>query len=265
MMKLAAHILKKVALLLIMQSVLVAQDGNYHKFALSLGLSDMHLRDDHASPLYFRSQGFNSRLQYSYSGNNFQQFIELSYSYNHLKSNNSNFSTDNWCGKIKYAYLIPVNDFKLIGRPCRFFIGSSICTFLNIADYHYLNEELLAIKSWYANHSINAEFYIMHTINENNIFSAEFTIPLIGNISRPDYSPSMYYNYKTNSYKVKLFGTTKFFPDNLFINTNLLYKKTISNRINLLINYDFFYTTYSRPKEFDLYSNSFLVGIQINI
>ncbi len=233
----------------------VAQETN--SIGIYFGLTDFHLRDDHASPVFFRGIGITPSIQYLYKGESVIQSVELSYYYDYLGSININFNTDNWRGKVKYSYLHFITNFN---NQIKLFIGASISSFLSLSDYRYIDDNL-AIKSWYWNHSLNAELELIYSFNQKEYISAQFSLPTISNISRPKYSPSENYSYSTNSYKVNMFGEMVYFPNNFFISTILVYQKLISARFGLQIEYEFYYSLYNKPKEVAMYMNNISAGL----
>ena len=235
-----------------------AQERNYA--GINLGLSDFHLRDDHASPLFFRGIGFTPSIQFMYIGESTIHSVELQYIYDYLGSINENFNTNNYRGKVKYSFLHHINDFIISNNQLSLFIGASLSSFLSLSDYRYIDDNL-AIKSWYWNHSLNVEIELLYRFNQKKFISAQLSLPAISNISRPKYSPSENYSYSTNSYKVDVFGKMTFFPKNFFVASTLIYHTPISEVFVLHLEYEFFYSLYNKPKEVDMYMNNVLAGL----
>ncbi len=136
----------------------------------------------------------------------------------------------------------------------------SVSSFFTISDYRYIDDNL-AIKSWYWNHSLNADLALIYSLDQEKYFSAKFSLPLISNISRPKYSPSENYSYSTNSYTVNVFGKMEYFPNNFFINIILTYHTPISDRFSLQLDYEYFYSLYDKSKEVDMFMNNFRAGL----
>jgi len=235
-----------------------AQEGNY--VGINFGLSDFHLKDDHASPLIFRGIGITPSIQFMYKGEAAIHSVELSYYYDYLGSINTNFNTNNWRGKVKYSYLHFIIDFIEPNNQLALFIGASLSSFLSLSDYRYIDDNL-AIESWYWNHSINVELELIYSFNPKEYITAQCGVPAISNISRPEYSPSNNYSYSSNRYIVTTFDKMMYFPDNFFINTILTYHTPISRMFSLQIEYEFFYSLYNKPKEVSMYMNNARAGL----
>jgi hypothetical protein len=246
---------------LIFCSRLPAQTETGHNISLLFGISDFHLRDDHASPLFFSSTGINPSLRYIFNGLTFSHSVELSYFQDYLKSNVPNFNSDNWRGKIKYAYLISLTEWKISDQKLRLSAGPSVSSYLSLSDYRI--GEGLAIKSWYWHHSINLELKTMYIINDRNSWTARILFPLVSNISRPAYSPSEDYNYSTNQFKIKSVGKMVYFPANFFLNLILTWHTTISAGFGFQLDYEFFYSSYDKPKDVKMFMNNLRAGVSL--
>ncbi len=249
---------KLLFLLILFFSNSFAQERNH--IGIHFGLTDFHLKDDHASPLFFRGIGITPSIQFMYKGESAIHSFELSYYSDYLGSINSIFNTNNWRGKVKYSYLHYLTDLIKPDNQLELFIGASLSSFFSLSDYRYINDNL-AIKSWYWNHSLNIELALIYSFNQKEYISARLSSPVVSNISRPKYSPSENYSYSTNIYKVDLFDKMVFFPNNFFINTILAYHTPISQSFGLQIEYEFFYSLYNKPKEVSMYMNNVRAGL----
>lgn len=253
-----------ISLCLLLTGYSLGQHEGRNFLGVNFGISNFHIRDDHASPLFFRGTGIAPSLQYFYKSDTERHSVELSYLYGYLSSNNSNFNTDNWRGEIKYSYVHSISGLNIFNKGVEFFLGVSASSFLSLSDYHFIDDQHLAIKSWYWHHSVNAEILMECALRKSEFVSIQFSLPLISNISRPNYSPSKNYSYETNTYKVDVFGETEIVPNNLFLNTVLTYQTPVGENINLQFEYEFYYSLYSKPKEIAMYMNNIRAGLFFN-
>lgn len=249
-------------LCIILPETIEAQEGNTNFLSLSFGASDFHIRDDHASPLFFRSIGIAPSIQYLHKTENEVHALECSYYYDYLSSDQPNFNTDNWRGSAKYTYARSVSEFSALGNSVNVYVGASVSSFLSLSQYRH-NGDNLAITSWYWHHSLNAELCITYTMQNNDFAALQVSIPVVGNIARPEYSPSKNYSYKENEYEIQGFGETVLFPVNMSVNVSLSYRVSLSETFSLLGSYEFFYAGYAKPKEVDMYMNNFRAGLCI--
>lgn len=257
--------LSVIVLHLLFHGCSLAQETKNNFLGANFGISNYHIRDDHASPLFFRGTGIAPSLQYLYKSETEQHAVKLSYLYGYLGSNNSNFNTDNWRAEVKYSYVHSITSITLFTKNVGLFLGVSASTFLSLSDYHFIDDQHLAIKSWYWNNSVNVEFLMECALRKSEFISLQLSLPVISNISRPDYSPSKNYSYATNTYIIDAFGEMEIFPKNIFLNAVLTYQKPIGESINLQIEYEFYYSLYNKPKEIAMYMNNIRAGLFFNL
>ncbi len=245
-------------------SPLVAQEASLDYVGGAFGGSDFHLRDDHASPLIFSAWGGTPALQYIHAGEGNRQYAEASYCFALIAAPPENFRTDNWRGRIRYAYLVSAAEFGPGDRPFRLFVGGSLNSFLSRSNYYYfikpLNGYTTAIDSWYWSTSIDAAVHLEYGIAEREFVSLQCFVPLIGNVSRPAYSPSLDYSYTENTFRMKMFGRTEFFPKNLSCDVLLSIQFPVVWRFNAGASYELYYASYDLPREVKMYMNNLRVG-----
>jgi len=257
--------LSTIGLCLLIPGYSFAQHEGKNFLGVNFGISNFHIRDDHASPLSFRGTGIAPSLQYLCKNETDRHAVKLSYLYGYLGSNNSNFNTDNWRAEVKYSYVHSISGLNIFHKGGKFFLGISASSFLSLSDYHFIDDLHLAIKSWYWHHSVNAELLMECALRKSEFVSLQLSVPMISNISRPNYSPSKNYSYTTNTYKVDVFGKTEIVPNNFFLNTVLTYQTPIGESINLQIEYEFYYSLYNEPKEIIMYMNNIRAGLFLNL
>ena len=184
----------------------VAQQTTLDYIGAAFGGSDFHTRDDHASPMIFSAWGIAPTLQFIHAGEQTRQYFEASYYSAVLSTAQDNFRTDNWRGRGRYAYLLSVGEFADTDRLLRLFLGGSLNSFLSRSHYYFfirpLNGYASSIDSWYWSHSLDAALSLEYGIAEREFFSLQCYVPLLSNVSRPQYSPSGDYSYTENVWKI---------------------------------------------------------------
>jgi len=255
------HVLTKLLLLVIIPISLWPQN-----FAgAGFGGSDFHILDEHASALIFSSIGVAPTVQFIHIGEQGISNLELSYYNNYLSTSQSNFNTESWRARIQYSYLIEVASPEIIGKAVNLYIGGSVGTFFSRGDYYYYykpdNGNAFADVSWIWSHSINLSAGAYYNLSKREFISAQVDIPLLSNVSRPEYSASGDYNYSQNTWKIKMFGTTEFFPKNFSLYFRLNYQHPLIGNFNMLLGYDFYYSFYNKPSDIRMYMNNFRGGL----
>lgn len=243
----------------------VAQQTTWDYIGAAFGGSDFHTRDDHASPMIFSAWGIAPTLQFIHAGEQSRQYFEASYYSAVLSTAQDNFRTDNWRGRGRYAYLLSVGEFADTDRPLRLFLGGSLNSFLSRSHYYFfirpLNGYASSIDSWYWSHSLDAALSLEYGIAEREFFSLQCYVPLLSNVSRPQYSPSGDYSYTENVWKMKMFGRTQFFPKNVSLDLLLAFQVPLIWRFNFQASYEFFFASYDLPRELKMYMNNVRGGV----
>ena len=224
------------------------------------GGSDIHARDDHASPLFFGGWGIAPALQFLHAGEGNRQYVEASYSSAVLSSDPEYFRTENRRGRVRYAYTVPAAGVRAGGRPLLLFLGGSVTSFLSRSDYYYYIRPLAgystAIDSWYWSTSVDAAVRAEYGLGEREFLSLQCFFPLVSNVSRPQYSPSLVYSYTENTFKMRMFGRTEVFPKNLSCDLLLDFQIPLFWRFNAGATWEFYYASYDLPRELRMYMNS---------
>jgi hypothetical protein len=258
----AKYVFRKLSLLLIIPFFSL-HSQTY--LGAGFGGTDFHISDLHSSPLIFGSIGIAPAVQFIQKGEKGIHNFELSYYNNYLPSSNSNFNTDSWRGRIQYSYVHLVSTSEIMNRTFNIYVGGSACTFFSKDVYYYyykpVDANAIANVSWIWSHSIDLSAEADYNISEREFISAQIDMPLISNISRPEYSPSQDYNYTENAYKIKMFGTTEIFPNYFAMNLRLDYQRPLFWNFNMQVSYEFYYSFYNKPSEIKMYMNNFRGGL----
>lgn len=245
-------------------SFLSAQADERNYIGGSFGGSDFHIKDDHASPFIFSSIGITPSIHYLYKGETNIHFAEVSYYYDYLGTSNDSFHDDNHRGRIRYSYLHSITNFAIFNKKIDFFLGGSIGTFLCHSDYVHLwihPNNARTIESWYWHNSFDITALLEYNFEEREFFFVQLFIPIVSNISRPTYSSSGDFNYTDNDWKFKMFGKTKFFPENFSINVLMTYQRPLFWSFNLQFDYEFYYSFYNEPQDVKMYMNNLRAGL----
>lgn len=224
------------------------------------GGSDLRVRDDHASPLFFGAWGIAPALQFLHAGEGNRQYVEASYSSAVLSADPEYFRTENWRGRFRYAYVAGAADIRIADRPLLLFLGGSVTSFLSRSDYYYYIRPLsgysTSIDSWYWSSSVDVAIRVEYCVAEREFVSLQCFVPLVSNVSRPQYSPSGDYSYTENTFKMRMFGRTVVFPKNLSCDILLDFQIPLFWRFNAGAGWEFTYASYDLPREMRMYMNT---------
>lgn len=263
-MKITRHYIFYILFLFVISGYSFPQTEIKNFVGLNFGGSDFRLKDEHASPLIFGSIGIAPSLQYLYKGEVNRHYFEASYFYDRLTSLSDNFLTDNNRGRIRYSYFHSITNFNVLNERISLFLGGSISTFLSHGDYLYKwisPSYTRSIESWYWCNSLDLSAQFEYNRSSKEFFSLKLFIPVISNISRPNYSPSADYNYIDNDWKFKMIGETGFFPDDFSLNTLLSYQRPLFWKFNLQLDYEFYYSFCKEPKDVSMFMNNIRAGL----
>jgi len=254
-------------LILFLQFLLLSNtsysQGKNNLIGLSFGASNFHITDDHTSPLIFRGTGIAPSVNWQYNGVRNSQYAEGSFYYDNLSSSSDNFSTENFRGRFRYSFLHRTSDSLSVNKRLEFSFGGSVTSFYCKSDYYFDMRTFRArsIASWYWSHSIDLAVQLNYFFSGRNFLGLQLFSPLIGNVSRPPYSPSGNYDYSRNEWVIKPFGRTVLFPKNFSVNTNMIYQLPVSAKLSIRLNWEFYYMKYSDPDDIGMYMNNFRAGI----
>jgi hypothetical protein len=233
--------------------------------AASFGFSNFHILDEVASPLIFSHTGITPSLYYNARRAKSLQFAEASFYYNNLKTTQDNFTVENYCGHFRYAYLFTPFHLKLSENDLNISFGGSFSSFFNRSDYdfwnYYYSTTNRAITSWYWSHSVDLGFNAEYYLTGGASFSLHCYVPLISNVSRPTYSSSGDYNYTTNTRTIGTTGETMILSKNITFNSLIAFNKPLTEKLSLLLGYEFYLAQYSEPDDIALYMNNFRIGM----
>ncbi|MGE5458321.1 MAG: hypothetical protein ACM3RX_08190 [Methanococcaceae archaeon] len=251
--------------LFLLLSPAFAQEGEKHFIGGSFGGSDFHLKDNHASLLIFSGMNTTPSFQYYYNGKIDRHYFEATYSFQPLTTLSDNFNTINDLFRLRYSYVHSLSNFKFLDREFVIYGGGSVSTLLSSSNYYQDQQisipRVKSIRSWYWSHSIDMSFQLVHNLYPRQFFSLQVYIPLISNVSRPQYSPSADLNYPELDWKMKMFGKTAFITDNFSLNSILAFQSPLYWKLNYQLSYEFYFSTYSKPKAVKMFQNSLRAGL----
>ena len=249
-------------LLLLIGNPSFAQKKN-DLIGLSFGASNFHITDEHTSPLIFRGTGIAPSINWQHIGVRNSHYAEGSFFYNNLSSSSDNFRTENFRGRFRYSFLHKTSDSISVTRHLEFSFGGSVTSFYCKSDYFFELGTIRAraIESWYLSQSIDMALQLNYFFSYRNYLGLQIYSPLISNVSRPPYSSSGNYDYDENDWIIKPFGKTVLFPQNLSVNTNMIYQFPVSPKLSIRFTWEFYYMKYTDPDDIGMYMNNFRLGI----
>ena len=230
---------------------------------LSFGASNFHIVDEHTSPLIFRGTGIAPSIQYIHNGSVLDHFVDGSFYYDNLSTSASNFNTENFRGRFRYSLFWAPLFNETTAKRFEFSLGGSVTSFYCKSDYYFDMPSMQArsITSWYWSHSLDFSSRVNYNLSHKDFINFRIFIPLLSNVSRPEYSPSGGYDYEKNEWIIKTIGKTEFFPANFSANAYLEYQHQIFTNLCLQFGYEFYFAAYNKPDEVSMYMNNFRLGM----
>jgi len=242
-----------------------AQQASWDYIGGGFGASDFHVSDAHASPMIFSAWGIAPTLQFIHAGERIRHYAEASFYSARLSTGLDNFRTDDWRGRGRYAFLLSVADFGEQDRPFRLFLGGSLNSFVSRSHYYYfitpLNGYGSSIDTWYWSHSLDVALHLEYGFAEREFLFLQLYVPLLSNVSRPQYSPGGDYSYTENVWKMNVFGRTEVFPKNVSCDLLLSFQVPLAWKFNIQFSYEFYFASYDLPRDVRMYMNNARAGL----
>jgi hypothetical protein len=234
--------------------------SNSNSLSLGFGASNFHLLDKHATFLIFRGTGISPSIGYTHNSIRSEHSVNGEFYYDNLKSSSDNYKTEIYGGQFRYSYLRKLRHENSLGST-----GISVTSYYNKANYKFDMQNILAhaIESWYWCHSIDLAIKLEKDLGKNKVEMKLF-IPLVSNVSRPEYSSSGNYDYEKNDWVTRPFGKTVFLTKSPGIDTRLKYSHGISDKIRLNAEYEFRYAQYKSPELIRFYMNNVRLGLSFS-
>jgi len=255
-----------IVLIPVLNNKTFAQDYPANSIAFNIGLNNFHLLDDHATPIIFRGSAVTPSVEYHHSGRIGLHSIEGSYSHFELSAESDNYMTEIFSGHFRYSFfLLSVNKRSLKKVPVLAGGASISSTFIK-SDYWILpaTSWITGIESWYGCHSIDLAALFRYGFSDKDQIGIKFFLPLVSNVSKPEYSSSGDYNYETNGWDVKVFGKTMFITENFMTNIALSYERNLKRNLVFTAGYEFKYAQCMQPESVKWYMNIFKLGFIYN-
>jgi hypothetical protein len=230
---------------------------------LNFGVSNFHIVDDHSSPLIFKGTGIAPSIQYIHKGFRIDHFVDGSFYYDNLSTSASNFYTENFRGRFRYSLFYKPSFNQTAAKRFEFSVGGSVTSFYCKSDYYFdlHSSQARSISSWYWSHSLDFTTMFKYNLSDRDFIHFRVYIPLLSNVSRPEYSSSGGYDYEKNEWNVETFGKTEFFPANFTMNAHLEYQYQIFAHFRIQCGYEFYFATYNKPDQISMYMNNFRLGM----
>jgi hypothetical protein len=230
---------------------------------LNFGASNFHIVDEHSSPLIFRGTGIAPSIQYIHKGERIDHIVDGSFFYDILSTSASNFNTENFRGRFRYSLFYRPIFNETAAKRFEFFFGGSVTSFYSKSDYYFdlHSTRARSLSSWYWSHSLDFSSMLSLKLSDRDLINFRVYIPVLSNISRPEYSSSGDYDYEKNDWTIKTFGRTEIFPANFSVNAHLDYQYQIFTHICLQFSYEFYFASYNQPNRICMYMNNFRLGL----
>jgi len=250
----------------LLSNITAAQDGTKNSLAFKVGLGNLHILDEHATPVIFRGTGVAPSAEYVHDGRSGWHSLEGSFCFMNLSAASDNYKTEILAGHLRYGYFRPLfNGSSADNRPV-FAAGASVSSHFMKYDYLILpaTSWIKGIESWYGSHSLELAAQARYGWGKGNKVRMLFYLPLLSNVSRPAYSSSGDYNYEKNDWDVKAFGKTMIIPKNLMFNAIFSYQRILKKNLGITAGYEFCFAQCRKPDLVRWYMNSFRAGIIYN-
>jgi hypothetical protein len=244
-----------------------AQDYPANSIAVNIGLSNLHLLDEHATPVVFRGSAFAPSVEYNHNGRSGMNFLEVAFSAYKLSAESDNYRTDILTGHFRYSFFLLPENKRSSAKALVIAGGASVTSAFMKADYWILpaTSWIKGIESWYGSHSFELAGYLSYGFGVKNQLGIKLYLPLVSNVSRPAYSSSGDYNYEENDWDVKAFGKTLFITENFLANIVLSYERHLKRNLTFTAGYDFRYAQCHEPDPINWYMNIFKLGLKYNL
>ncbi len=264
--KILLFLLATIVFMPALENTAEAQESAGNSLSINFGLSNFHMLDEHATPLIFRGTGIAPSSGFIHTHDRNTHFVAASFYFNKLTSSSDNFRTEVYGGHFRYCYLRTMANTTLLKNRLGISAGVSGTSVLFKSDYMFRIPTLWAtsIESIYWSHSLDVALNLSYDAGERSRFTILLFIPVISNVSRPEYSSSGDYDYEKNDWVFKPFGKTMVIPENLTFNTSISYHRKVSEKVSLNAGYEFYFARCRKPDLVKLYMNNFRIGINYN-
>lgn len=246
-----------------MNGIVAAQDSLKNSLGIGFGLSNLHILDVHASELLFRGTGIAPSIEYNRTQGKNSHILKGSFYCGKLSAFSDNYRMIRNAGQIQYSYLRTLFGRDFSDNHFDVSAGVSFSSTFMKSDYLYYRMTAWAtvIKSWYGSYSAGIATQLAYDWRQSNKIKLIFNMPLVSNVSRPEYSASGDYNYEKNDWQIKAFGNTRMIPDNLVFNTRFSYEHCLSGRFIMKAEYEFYFAKCDDPDLVKFYMNNLRIGI----
>jgi len=252
-----------VVIMSFMNGIVAAQDSLKNSLGISFGLSNLHILDVHASDLLFRGTGFAPSIEYNRNRRKNLHILKGSFYCGKLSPSSDNYLMIRNAGQIQYSYLRTLFDRDILENHFDVSAGVSFSSTFMESDYLYyrMSSWATVIKSWYGSYSAGITTQLTYDWRQSSKIKLIFNMPLVSNVSRPEYSASGDYNYEKNDWQIKAFGNTRIIPENLVFNTRFSYEHRLFRRFIMKAEYEFYFAKCDDPDRVKFYMNNLRIGI----
>lgn len=241
-------------------------EGFANSLAISLGLNDLHIKDEYLTPYILRGMLFSSSLSYQRSSGHSRHAVDFFYGSGQPESDFQSRDITEEVARLSYRYTHVLDNRDIGGVPFRTSLGGGISSFIANTDYNEVNKitaNTFYDEAWYWSNALNLLLRGAYLISEQRSLSIEFRAPVFSLVSRPE---NGHYFNNANTEVMHNFinaakqGKPEFLWDNFVLHAELEYRQRLSTRFSLSVGYSFVYVSSDRPLPMGMYMNDFVVG-----
>lgn len=244
-MKKASSLLSSLFLVLVMHQA-VAQDSlRYSTLGFSVGAGQVFNKDQFQSPFTYKGNSLVLQANYTRSNVKGQHAVEGDYSTGSFKSVISPIA-QNQLIVLRYTYLFRLGKSR---TPWAANVGAGVSTLGNSTNYLPGIELPKSYLTSSTAITFNGLFSYVPKTNHRLILKA--TIPMASYVYRPDFD--------VNGKSRKGFTTI---AEDLGLIANLAYEYRLKRNYKLVLNYQYTYFTYDKPRTIAILQNDFTIGFK---
>ena len=209
-----------------------------HNLGIESGFFHCSIKDDLASPVTYKGNGFPVSVSYSYNGIKNRHLLEFSYIFHNLDSKISGSFGDHFGNlfalKGRYGYF----RFKrrMFNNRGSLFCGLNLDGSYFKKEYYYFSGVSEIFRELIF--SLSPSIFLEYGIKDTQILTVQFSVPVLACVMRPGYSGKMDFNPDITS-----------LHKYLRFENNFSYEFVLSKFLNLKFKYYFMYYKYPDPQK----------------
>jgi hypothetical protein len=242
-----------------------------HRIGASIGITDLNVKDEYASPYIFNGIVFSTRVSYHATLEQSRHEIEFGFVTGTIASDMQPIDVKEKGGSVSYAYSRSMHRWNADGRTLELFAGAGISTFVMNSDYltpKTINWFAPVDQAWYWSHALDLHATAEYAFGEQSTISLKASLPVVRIDSRPDpghYNAPRTQKVQTNFLRAATRGQAEYLWDNFSAFFEMEYRHPIGDGADVRGTYAFSYASSDRPLSMGMYMNQFFVGIDIRL